>query len=159
MGVGEDAYFTRADGMCVADGVGGWARSGRGGADAGRWSRLLTHFCEREVAAWWAGADEYVEHAPSQGKGRGKGQGKGEGESVLGPEDGVSGWTRRLWPRAQPGTIGAEARDDDAHGLPDGVRRRKLDPVEIMQRGFEKCLACVLQEVSGDLPDLASRQC
>ncbi|RSH89582.1 hypothetical protein EHS25_002133 [Saitozyma podzolica] len=146
VGVGEDAYFTRADGMCVADGVGGWARSGRGGADAGRWSRLLTHFCEGEVAAWWAGAEGYVEPAPSQGKGRGKAQGKGEGESALGPEDGVSGWTRRLWPRAQAGTIGAEARDDDAHGLPDGVRRRKLDPVEIMQRGFEKCLACVLQE-------------
>ncbi|WVQ85132.1 hypothetical protein IAT38_007297 [Cryptococcus sp. DSM 104549] len=99
--VGEDAYFTRGDGMCIADGVGAWARSGRGGADAGRWSRLLTHFCEEEVGDWWAGKTWYL--AADQGKGKGK---EGEGE----------------------------------------LKRRSLDPVEIMQRGYEKCLSCAIAE-------------
>ena len=95
--VGEDAYFTRIDGMCVADGVGGWASAGRD-ADAGKWSRLLTHFCERETEAWWA-ADraQESEHVPESG-----------------------------------------AR----------TSRKILDPVEIMQRGYEKCLSCMLHEVS-----------
>ena len=102
--VGEDAYFTRPDGMCIADGVGGWARSTRGPADAGRWSRLLTHFCERETEAWWAGEEGYTI-----------------------PVD--------------------RSSEDDSFGL-EGRQRRPLDPVEIMQRGYEKCLACMLNEVS-----------
>ncbi|WVQ76915.1 hypothetical protein IAR50_006594 [Cryptococcus sp. DSM 104548] len=97
--IGEDAYFTRSDGMCIADGVGAWARSGRGGADAGRWSRLLTHFCEREVDGWWEGSEVYLKEK----------KGAAEGEE--------------------------EVRE-----------RRPLDPVEIMQRGYEKCLSCAITE-------------
>jgi hypothetical protein len=67
--------------MCIADGVGGWARNTKG--DAGRWSRLLTHFCEKEVEAWWSKKHE-----------------------------------------------------------------KPIDPVEIMQKGYERCLACILDEVS-----------
>lgn len=106
--VGEDSYFARVDGVCVADGVGGWSRSGKG-ADPGRWSRLLTHFCEEEVARWWAGADEYIA-----------------------TDEEVSGWAARAWKRGSEG----------------GRHRRPLDPVEIMQKGFEKCLACAASEVS-----------
>lgn len=114
--IGEDAYFVRSDGMCVADGVGGWAKSGRGSADAGRWSRLLTHFCEVEVGKWWAGAEAYL-------------------EVVSGREEGWR-WRKK----------GIEA---DSQGLQEGKRRRPMDPVEIMQRGFENCLACMVKEVSG----------
>lgn len=99
--VGEDSYFARVDGVCVADGVGGWSRSGKGPGDPGRWARLLTHFCEEEVARWWAGADEYLADSGD--------------------------WKR------------AFARDKQP-------QRRPLDPVEIMQRGYEKCLACAAQE-------------
>lgn len=120
--VGEDAYFARPDGMCVADGVGGWARSGRGGADAGKWSRLLTHFCEAEVRRWWDGKEEYVEDLLAD----------------------------QTWDKFWPGNTRYKVRlkADDAAGLPQGLRRRKLDPVEIMQKGFEKCLSCFLKEVS-----------
>nr|ODO02146.1 hypothetical protein L204_00873 [Cryptococcus depauperatus CBS 7855] len=96
--VGEDAYFTRPDGLCVADGVGAWAQSGRGGANAGRWSALLAHFCELEVSDWCEGRQVYSK--PVKGKGK---------ES--------------------------ERRE-----------RRALDPVEIMQRGYEKCLSCAISE-------------
>lgn len=106
--VGEDSYFARVDGVCVADGVGGWSRSGKG-ADPGRWSRLLTHFCEEEVARWWAGTDDYIA-----------------------TEEEVSGWAARAWKRSSEG----------------GRHRRPLDPVEIMQKGYEKCLACAATEVS-----------
>lgn len=122
--IGEDAYFAQSDGICVADGVGGWARSGRGGADAGRWSRLLTHFCQGEVRAWWSGAEEYCEDIQGQA------------------EEAGSGW-KGIW--RKKGEVG---REGDSKGLKEGKRRRKLDPVEVMQRGFEKCLACVLSEVS-----------
>ncbi|KAK4685166.1 protein phosphatase PTC7, partial [Tremellales sp. Uapishka_1] len=124
-GVGEDAYFARIDGMCIADGVGGWAASGRGGADAGRWSRLLTHFCEVEVAAWWAGAEHYVIEGGKADSGH------------YNPLAGKNPWT---WKTKRGQT------DDDSQGLPTGQTRRPLDPVEIMQTGFEKCLACVAAE-------------
>ena len=120
IGVGEDAYFARLDGMCIADGVGGWARSGRGGADAGRWSRLLTHFCEVEVGQWWAGAEGYLDEAALE-------------------ERGMSGWARRSWTKHRG--------EDSMEGLEGGRKRKPLDPVEIMQKGYEKCLACVLAEV------------
>jgi hypothetical protein len=134
--------------MCVADGVGGWARSGRGGADAGRWSRLLTHFCETEVTAWWAGKEEYLEQIPGGVTGA---------EETLrmqaaSADEGVHGWAGKLWKgreaRGNGHGLGLGLSDEDASGVREGWRRRTLDPVEIMQRGFEKCLACVLAEVS-----------
>lgn len=118
--VGEDAYFTRLDSMCVADGVGGWARSGRDGADAARWSMLLTHFCEAEVGKWWDGAEEYIERY----------------EKTTSSKVGGS-WVKQKW-----------QEDMDTSGLEQGWRRKELDPIEIMQKGFEKCLACALAEVS-----------
>lgn len=108
-GVGEDSYFARVDGVCVADGVGGWSRSGKGPADPGRWARLLTHYCEEEVERWWAGAEDY-----------------------LATDDDASGWAARAWKR------GSEERKP---------HRRPLDPVEIMQKGYEKCLSCASKEV------------
>lgn len=131
--VGEDAYFTRLDGMCIADGVGGWARSGRGDADAGRWSKLLTHFCEREVTDWWAGSGAYAVKAPN-------GSSKdGNASSQAGFGDHAGGWASKAWNSGK--VAGSEMeRVEEA-------KRRPLDPVEIMQRGFEKCLSCVLSEV------------
>lgn len=84
------------------------------------------------MKSWWDGAEEYVERIPP-------GQGNGTD----------SAWAEKLW----SGNIRLTARlksatADDALGLPEGTRRRKLDPVEIMQRGFEKCLSCFLAEVS-----------
>lgn len=111
-GVGEDSYFARVDGVCVADGVGGWSRSGKGPGDPGRWARLLTHYCEEEVERWWAGAEDYMT-----------------------TDEDVSGWAARAWKR------GSEERKERRH-------RRPLDPVEIMQKGYEKCLACAAHEVS-----------
>jgi hypothetical protein len=105
--------------MCVADGVGGWARSGQ--ADAGKWSRLLTHFCEVEVRRWWDGKEEYVESVMEQG------------------------WAEKLFTANMRFKI--KLKTQDAAGLPQGFRRRRLDPVEIMQKGFEKCLSCFLKEV------------
>jgi len=120
--VGEDAYFARMDGMCIADGVGGWARSGRGGADAGRWSRLLTHFCEVEMGAWAAGRGVYA-------------------------LDGVGDVNGADWGKAAWQAVNAP----DGNGAKGGMGKRKkraLDPVEIMQRGYEKCLSCFTNEVS-----------
>ena len=140
--VGEDAYFARIDGMCIADGVGGWARSGRGGADAGRWSRLLTHFCEVEVGEWWAGAEGYLALEVDRSK---EEEVRRRREAAL-ADEGVSGWARSAWTR----------RERDV-GEGDGLGgRRPLDPVEIMQKGYEKCLACVTAEVSVGSPRLAN---
>lgn len=122
--VGEDAYFTRPDSMCIADGVGGWASSGKGGANAARWSRLLTHFVREEIDLWWKGDPIYTESG-SSGKVGGKGK---------------KSWSD-AWREAK-------TKEDDGTGLEPGMTRRKLDAVEIMQRGFEKCLSCVLSEVS-----------
>lgn len=119
--VGEDAYFTRPDSMCIADGVGGWAHSGRGGANAARWSRLLTHFIKEEIDLWWKGDSIYIESTPTTGKGK-------------------RSWSEK-W-------RDSKTKEDDGIGLEPGMRRRKLDAVEIMQRGFEKCLSCVMSEVS-----------
>jgi protein phosphatase PTC7 len=119
--VGEDAYFTRPDAMCIADGVGGWAKSGRGGANAARWSRLLTHFIREEIDLWWKGDAIYTEPIPSGGKGK------------------------KTWSETWRDS---KTQEDDGLGLEEGMKRRKLDAVEIMQRGFEKCLSCVMSEVS-----------
>lgn len=161
IGVGEDAYFARADGMCVADGVGGWAKSGRGGADASRWSRLLTHFCETELSAWWAGADEYVEKVDEVER-RNEAERKMRKAAAMRDEGLGGSWAGRIFGAAAPaaGSQGETSglppaqrdEDDDTVGLQDGWKRRRLDPVEIMQRGFEKCLACVLAEVSRSSP-------
>ncbi|WWD22884.1 hypothetical protein CI109_107379 [Kwoniella shandongensis] len=130
--VGEDAYFTRLDGMCIADGVGGWARSGKGGADAGRWSRLLTHFCEEEVGDWWAGREVYLVSQKEKERTRRRTQDSGTAASSSsnGKE---KEWAKEAWKKGK----GEEG---------DGKERRPLDPVEIMQRGYEKCLACVTAE-------------
>ena len=150
--VGEDAYFTRMDGMCIADGVGGWARSGRGDADAGRWSRLLTHFCEQEVGQWWAGKEPYLIDSTSSSSNQSAASGGDEMkssafdrerdvqqrmESAM-ADEGPSGWASRAWR-----TRGARANTHSEE-----AKRRPLDPVEIMQRGYEKCLSCVMSEVS-----------
>ena len=129
-GIGEDAYFARLDGMCIADGVGSWAKSRGRGADASRWAQLLTHFCEGEVDSWWSGKDEYVSSLT-------------EGSSVGATEtdDGPHAWARGV-------ATGNGDQGDMSTGLSPGKRRRPLDPVEIMQRGFEKCLACAVKEVS-----------
>lgn len=119
--VGEDAYFTRPDSMCIADGVGGWARSGRGGANAARWSRLLTHFIHEEIDLWWKGDPVYTEPVSSGNKGK-------------------KSWSE-TW-------RDSKTQEDDGVGLEEGMKRRRLDAVEIMQRGFEKCLSCVMAEVS-----------
>lgn len=139
--VGEDAYFARLDGMCIADGVGGWARSGRGGADAGRWSSLLTHFCEVEVGDWWAGVEAYLAEPGLSSKTPREEEETARRKASL-ADEGLNGWRRRAW------KVGNSSDREDAYDLVDGRRRRPLDPVEIMQRGYEKCLACVLAEVS-----------
>lgn len=150
VGVGEDAYFARMDGMCIADGVGGWAKSGRGGADAGRWSRLLTHFCEVELGMWDQGVGVYAD--VTLGESGVEGKGKGEKVEERGKE-----WSKRVWenamdPKGGKNSWAKEAavamNTADAKGMGKGKgKRRALDPVEIMQRGFEKCLACFANEV------------
>lgn len=111
--VGEDAYYIRPESLGISDGVGGWSSArrkrqqrvvrfdgdeggrkeiwveGEGDADPGRFSRLLMHFCERQVEEW---------RKVRQGK---------KGEEV-----------------------------------------KVLDPVEIMQKGYEKCIDTVQTEVS-----------
>ncbi|OCF34947.1 hypothetical protein I317_06285 [Kwoniella heveanensis CBS 569] len=161
--VGEDAYFARPDGMCIADGVGGWSRSGKGGADAGRWSRLLTHFCEEEVGDWWAGKEVYLvqtsaknRHASSQASSSenaldGKGKGNGSPVQAQGQQQPKQGWAKELWEdrdklKSTTPTSASGHDDVPGHGQKKNRERRPLDPVEIMQRGFEKCLACVLAE-------------
>lgn len=118
--VGEDAYYLRPESLGISDGVGGWSSArrkrqqrrvirfdgeeggkleswveGEGDADPGRFSRLLMHFCEREV------------------------------------ED----WRRRVGKRE-----GKEGKD--------GKEKEVLDPVVVMQQGYEKCIECVQNEVS-----------
>ncbi|WVR03233.1 hypothetical protein IAU60_000224 [Kwoniella sp. DSM 27419] len=139
--VGEDAYFARPDGMCIADGVGGWSRSGKDGADAGRWSRLLTHFCEEEVSDWWAGKEVYLVAAKPKPNTIGKRASESSTSSdAQGKQtEKKQGWAKELWEDRQH-NLDAKQKEEA------GRERRPLDPVEIMQRGFEKCLACVLTE-------------
>lgn len=110
--VGEDAYYLRPESLGISDGVGGWSSArrkrqqrrvvrfdgdeggrkevwveGEGDADPGRFSRLLMHFCERQVEDW----------------------------------------------RRERGKKGGEGK--------------VLDPVEIMQKGYEKCIDTVQTEV------------
>ncbi|KAL1408900.1 hypothetical protein Q8F55_005714 [Vanrija albida] len=77
--------------------------------------QLLTHYCEEEVARWWAGADDYMTS-----------------------DDDASGWAARAWKR------GAESEAGGATAV--RKHRRPLDPVEIMQKGYEKCLSCAATE-------------
>ncbi|GHJ85949.1 hypothetical protein NliqN6_2351 [Naganishia liquefaciens] len=116
--VGEDAYYLRPESLGISDGVGGWSNArrkrqqrrvirfdgdeggkleswveGEGDADPGRFSRLLMHFCEREV------------------------------------ED----WRRRV------------AKQEGKEGK-DGKGKEVLDPVVVMQQGYEKCIECVQNE-------------
>ena len=118
--------------MCIADGVGGWARSGGGQADAGRWSRLLTHFCEVEVTQWWAGKEEYAAASVDAAS--------SDAGSSAREESGSGGWASKAWKSITDKSTDKSNAEE--------VKRRPLDPVEIMQRGYEKCLSCVLQEVS-----------
>jgi hypothetical protein len=129
--VGEDAYFIRADGMCVADGVGGWARSGRSGANASRWSQLLTHFCEVEVERWWAGVDEYMADMDVNAK---------------------------LLHAACRLETAPSSSDDDA-GVPVGKYCKPMDPIQMMQKGFEQSLACVVAEVSCSMAQKLTSGC
>lgn len=151
--------------MCIADGVGGWARSGRGGAaDPGRWSRLLTHFCEVELGDWWAGAEFYLYDDKTNKKrkvdvGGGAETGKKEGskesvktvhrgDTVVESNEGKQ-WAKDVWASA----TGKNAKDKKiTAATEEGRTRRPLNPVEIMQRGYEKCLACATAEVSGNIP-------
>ncbi len=51
----------------------------------------------------------------------------------------MSKWGKIAWSKGRG--------EDDGEGIEGGRRRKPLDPVEIMQKGFEKCLACVIAEV------------
>ncbi|WVW81446.1 hypothetical protein I302_103440 [Kwoniella bestiolae CBS 10118] len=157
VGVGEDAYFARSDGLCIADGVGGWSRSAEKKADPGRWSRLLTHFVEEEVNDWWVGKEYYL--AP---KGNDIGgierseQIKQKGKEK--EQERPRGWARESWEKKGEGskvnmstTSTTHTRHSSGTGkaLKNGKHRkerRPIDPVEIMQRGFEKCLSCINAE-------------
>ncbi|OWT40277.1 hypothetical protein C362_02057 [Cryptococcus neoformans Bt1] len=137
--IGEDSYFTRLDGLCIADGVGAWARSGRGEADAGRWSALMTHFCEEEVGNWWSGKDVYLRNP--RGKAKCKGKERGKNSSVQSKESSGNKGNDRSNDKGKGKSSGME--EEIAEGEKE---RRPLDPVEIMQRGYEKCLSCAISE-------------
>ncbi|AAW45190.2 hypothetical protein CNH03270 [Cryptococcus deneoformans JEC21] len=136
--IGEDSYFTRPDGLCIADGVGAWARSGRGKADAGRWSALMTHFCEEEVGNWWSGKDIYLRNP--RGKGKGKGKERDKSSSVQSKESSGRGNDKsNVKGKGKSSAMEEEVTEGEKE-------RRPLDPVEIMQRGYEKCLSCAISE-------------
>ncbi|WWC85491.1 uncharacterized protein L201_000355 [Kwoniella dendrophila CBS 6074] len=185
VGVGEDAYFARSDGLCIADGVGGWSRSSsKGSADAGRWSRLLTHFVEEEVSDWWNGKEYYLSSPKTNKSNKGKEKEKMIDKSSM-ENDQVKakdqqqkkkqGWARETWenrsnfnkpsssssisvsastsPKSPISSQPSRHSSSEAHVTSqsqaqkeDERERRPIDPVEIMQRGFEKCLACINAE-------------
>ncbi|WWC67154.1 uncharacterized protein I206_101061 [Kwoniella pini CBS 10737] len=145
IGVGEDAYFARTDGLCIADGVGGWSRSAsasKGSADAGRWSRLLTHFVEEEVADWWNGKEYYL---ISKEKGASKDE-KSQYDSSLKKKNQSQGWARESWENKLNRNMSSSALTSSSEKFNRESERRPIDPVEIMQRGFEKCLSCINAE-------------
>ncbi|KAJ9107288.1 hypothetical protein QFC21_000735 [Naganishia friedmannii] len=184
--VGEDAYFLRDDSLGISDGVGGWSSARRkrqqrrikfdtdgedgtpgrrggeewveaeGDADPGRFSRLLMHFCEREVDAWRAraaaaaaaaaGKDVSVTKGPDRRQ-----QGRGEAASDSDGSVGVNAASDSTLAEKESST-GSESRGEGAYGNPSGkesvvdVVMKPLDPVEVMQKGYEKCLECVQSE-------------
>ncbi|OCF71388.1 hypothetical protein I204_08015 [Kwoniella mangroviensis CBS 8886] len=158
IGVGEDAYFARSDGLCIADGVGGWSRSASSGekkADPGRWSRLLTHFVEEEVNDWWVGKEYYL--LPRE-KGNEKGNDKDRNQKSTQKQQ---GWARESWENnlggsmkmsssasisSAPSSTSSGSINGKVKSLKRERERRPIDPVEIMQRGFEKCLSCINDE-------------
>lgn len=100
----------------------------------------MTHFCEEEVGNWWSGKDVYLRNP--RGKGKCKGKERGKNSSVQSKES--------------SGNKGNDKSNDKGKGKSSGMEeeiaegekeRRPLDPVEIMQRGYEKCLSCAISEV------------
>lgn len=134
--------------MCIADGVGGWAKSGRGGADAGRWSRLLTHFCEVELGLWDQGLGVYADQDGGGSKSVQSGEwSKKAWENAMDPKGGKDSWAKTSATSLE-GAGGTGKRSSASLSSRAKGKRKALDPVEIMQRGFEKCLACFINEVS-----------
>lgn len=156
--VGEDAYFFRPEALGIADGVGGWTsararsyaaagggsaadddeatiaeRARRARADPGLFSRLLMHYCEREVDAWKRGDPAWLAETSS------KTNGEGGGISMSFSNGG------------RESDKGQDAKLDD-----DRIRR-PLDPVEVMQKAYERCMEAVQHEV-GRLPPSTRRE-
>lgn len=154
--VGEDAYFFRSEALGIADGVGGWTsararsyaaagggsaadddeatiaeRARRARADPGLFSRLLMHYCEREVDAWKRGDPAWLVEGASNGV--------SDGERPQRSKDGLS--------MSFSGGDQGGAREDVADGR-DDLLRRPLDPVEVMQKAYERCMDAVQHEVS-----------
>lgn len=153
--VGEDAYFYGRCAMGISDGVGGWnVRKPRprlswlGGItrdpherdpdeddndikekpDPGRFSRLLMHFCEVEAEAWERERLRMAAKVAAQ-----KGLRLPPGTPVIHEQD-------------------TEELDDvtekhDADGVqPSRHKIPLMDPVEIMQKAYERCIASTLNE-------------
>lgn len=166
--IGEDAYFLRKDGLGIADGVGGWTSSRRRmrpkkpspspelgqtqgsegeqdgameeveeeiPADPGMFARLLMGFCEDSLEKWG--------HSTWNGSSLGSSSKSGMSPTGSSSEGGSSS-----------SHTGGEANghvEGSANGAVDGKdkgKKKQLDPVEIMQMGYERCMDVVRAEVS-----------
>lgn len=100
----------------------------------------MTHFCEEEVGDWWSGKDVYLKDP----KGKGKGKGKERDKSSSVENKGSSGNKAHGESKDKGKGKSSGVEEEVAEGERE---RRPLDPVEIMQRGYEKCLSCAISEV------------
>lgn len=100
----------------------------------------MTHFCEEEVGNWWSGKDVYLRNP--RGKVKCKGKERGKNSSVQSKESSGNKGNDRSNDKGKGKSSGME--EEIAEGEKE---RRPLDPVEIMQRGYEKCLSCAISEV------------
>lgn len=162
--VGEDAYFFRSEALGIADGVGGWtaararsyakttredgedeesitARARKPKADPGLFSRLLMHYCDREVEAWRGGKEDWLQVPTTNGSG------KVDGESADGSSANGSGLSMSFGTESLDAQ-GREKQVDSLPALANGRVRRALDPVEVMQKAYERCMDAIRAEVS-----------
>lgn len=134
--VGEDAFFQLPYALGIADGVGGWSRKGDVRADPRRWGGLLMHFCSEEIGEWAAAKGEYsaspLSNGPAQSTSveRANVRGKVQGSPSNWKEN-LSGW-----------------RAEESRSAQNTSNRTLANPTLMMQKGYEKCLACFTAEVS-----------
>jgi len=133
-----------------------------GYADPGMFARLLMGFCEDSLAGYWERRDE--EWLIKDGEESEVEADAAEGNSELDGSSPLASTQKETWKTSdgaatEPGATGSSpsttqwadrarsrALSTSSSSPNPTSRRRKLCPVEIMQRGYERCMSCVRSE-------------
>jgi hypothetical protein len=141
--IGEDAYFLRRDAMGVSDGVGGWGAKSRATSSSST-GRMIFRWKPKENKV--VPKDE-----------RRRDPGRVSKLLMHCCEREIHMWRTKFGPPRTPSGQGKIGSNADAVGTGTGVvdsneiqpaGMETLDVIEIMQKGYERCLECIQAEVS-----------